>query len=78
MTYGRFLSRRQGTNLEVEDLLVRDLVYSRKTMRAYLAYTTQKLVMAYIAMVRSDIGTMIGAPAQLGPPKHLSWWQVHK
>ena len=52
MTYSRFQSRRQGTNLEVEDILLRDLVYTPKSFRAYLAHTTQKLVMTYLAKVR--------------------------
>ena len=59
LTYSRFLTRRRGFNLEAEDLSIRDMVYKRASFRSFLNYTSQNLVMSYLAKARDFCVKMI-------------------
>ena len=49
LTYNRFMTKRTGFNLKMEDLVLRDIVYTSDTFRQYLAYSCNQMVLAYLA-----------------------------
>ena len=52
ITYQRFLSKRTGFSLHVEDIVLRDIVYSPDSFRKYLSFTNHQMVLTYLAKCR--------------------------